>query len=59
MKILERVYWYPKRGFLDCNSCLVDDDLCALIDPGSGSVRNRRDLLEGLGRTDSSPKMWT
>ena len=56
MKILDRVYWYPKRGFLDCNSYLVDDDLCVLIDPGSGSVRNRRDLLEGLEEDGFKPE---
>ena len=56
MKILERIYWYPKRGFLDCNSYLLDDDLCVLIDPGSGSVRNRRDLLEGLREDGFKPE---
>lgn len=32
MKILDKLYWYPERGFMDCNTYVIGD---AIIDPGS------------------------
>ncbi|VUT26834.1 MAG: hydroxyacylglutathione hydrolase [Candidatus Methanolliviera sp. GoM_asphalt] len=32
MKIIDKLYWYPERGFMDCNTYVIGD---AIIDPGS------------------------
>ncbi|VUT24217.1 MAG: hydroxyacylglutathione hydrolase [Candidatus Methanolliviera sp. GoM_oil] len=32
MKILDKLYWYSERGFMDCNTYVIGD---AIIDPGS------------------------
>ncbi|MFQ5711768.1 MAG: MBL fold metallo-hydrolase [Candidatus Geothermarchaeales archaeon] len=35
MKLLRNLYWYPYRGFANnCNTCVFDDELLTLIDPG-------------------------
>lgn len=35
MKIQEKLYWYPYRGFENnCNTCIFDGEMRMLVDPG-------------------------
>ncbi|MHC1566746.1 MAG: MBL fold metallo-hydrolase [Candidatus Syntropharchaeia archaeon] len=44
MKIADKIYLYPERGLLDCNTYLIDGDTRILVDPGLGHY------VEGLLR---------
>ncbi len=35
MKLTNKLYFYPEKGMLDCNTYVIRDDLSILIDPGS------------------------
>ncbi|MFC1870172.1 MBL fold metallo-hydrolase [Chloroflexota bacterium] len=34
MKLTDNLYVYPENGMLDCNTCVIKDDLSVIIDPG-------------------------
>jgi len=34
MKVTENVYFFPETGMMDCNTCVIKDDMTILIDPG-------------------------
>jgi hydroxyacylglutathione hydrolase len=55
MRLTKNLYFYPERGFLDCNSYVIKDDVTIIIDPGSPQflARLRHDLQhDGIEATD-------
>jgi len=35
MKLTDNLYFYPENGMMDCNTYVIKDDLCVIVDPCS------------------------
>ncbi len=42
MKLVKNVYWYPEKAIGDCNTYLIDNNPCVLIDPGNPRYLSQR-----------------
>ncbi|MBM2830967.1 MAG: zn-dependent hydrolase, including glyoxylase [Dehalococcoidia bacterium] len=54
MKITDRIYTYPEKGMLDCNTYVIKDDLLVMID--TGLTDYLPDRLEEMARDGLDPK---
>ncbi len=54
MKVTENVYFFPETGMMDCNTCVIKDDITVLIDPGLD--RYLPGLLSALKMYDIRPE---
>lgn len=54
MKLTEKVYCYPEKGMIDCNSYVIKDDLLVVID--TGLTDYLPDRLEDMVRDGLDPK---
>lgn len=34
MQVTENVYFFPETGMMDCNTCVIKDEITVVIDPG-------------------------
>jgi len=51
LKLAEGLYFYPERGFPDCNLYVIQDEITAVVDPGATSalpMRLREMQADGL-----------
>lgn len=54
MKLTENLYFYPEKGMLDCNTCVIKDDLTIIVDPGLTQFLPA--LIEDLQKDGIDPK---
>ena len=54
MKLTENLYFYPEKGMLDCNTCVIKDDITIMVDPGLTQFLPA--LIEDLQKDGIDPK---
>jgi len=54
MKITDNVYFFPETAMMDCNTCVIKDEITVLIDPGLD--RYLPGLIRALDRDGIKPK---
>ncbi len=54
MKITDNIYFFPETGMMDCNTCVIKDDITVMIDPGLD--RFLPGLLKALEADGIDPK---
>ena len=54
MKVTKNLYFYPETGMLDCNTCVIRDDVTILIDPGLPQAIAA--LVQGLRKDGIEPE---
>ena len=54
MKLTENLYFYPEKGMLDCNTCVIKDNISIIIDPGL--TQFLPELLQDMQKDGIDPK---
>lgn len=54
MKLSENLYFYPEKGFLDCNTYVIKGSPGVIVDPGSSEYLDS--LVDDLRRDGIDPK---
>lgn len=54
MKLTNNLYFYPECGMMDCNTYVIKDEICVIIDPGS--TQFLPELVAGLFKDGIDPK---